>query len=130
VSRNGSKKVIQTGSKKWSKRGQILTPETDVQKLGSRNDIRGRLQTQNTSEEHLRKRFIIKTFQEQVLYLVLGCLGVESLAWWVCGNLLVDFGERNCSVAKIVDRNPDDSGQVTVNQRTTTPLFKVIIRNS
>ena len=42
VSRNGSKKVAQTGSKFESKRGQILTPETDVQKLGSRNDIRGR----------------------------------------------------------------------------------------
>jgi len=50
-------------------------------------------------------------------------------AWWVCGNLLVDFGERNCSAGKIVGRNPDDSGQVTVNQRTTTPLFKVIIRD-
>jgi len=57
-------------------------------------------------------------------------LGVIRLgAWWVCGNLLVDFGERNCSAAKIVSRNPDDSGQVTVNQRTTTPLFKVIIRD-
>jgi len=59
-----------------------------------------------------------------------GSLFLKIGAWWVWGKLLVVFGERNCSAGKIVGRNPDDSGQVTVNQRTTTPLFKVIIRDS
>jgi len=51
-------------------------------------------------------------------------------AWWGRQNAQFYLGERNCSAGKIVGRNPDDSGQVTVNQRTTTPLFKVIIRDS
>jgi len=57
------------------------------------------------------------------------CGRVLAFAWWVCVNAQFNLGERNCSAGIIVSRNPDDSGQVTVNQRTTTPLFKVIIRD-
>jgi len=57
------------------------------------------------------------------------CLFRSLSAWWGRQNAQFYLGERNCSAGKIVGRNPDDSGQVTVNQRTTTPLFKVIIRD-
>jgi len=116
------KKSDQNEVKIWSKRGQILTSETDDQKLGSRNDIR----------EHSERTpaHAISNVDQEVVVSSSWSLFVDGCAWWVCGNLWVDFVERNCSVAKIVGRNPDDSGQVTVNQRTTTPLFKVIIRDS
>jgi len=82
--------------------------------MTSADDFRGTLRSFNTKELVVSSSFLF--------------FGIRR-AWWVCGNLLVDFGERNCSAGKIVGRNPDDSGQVTVNQRTTTPLFKVIIRD-
>jgi len=70
-----------------------------------------------------------KNFQTIVVSIVWFVFVSIALAWWVCLNAQFNLGERNCSAGIIVGRNPDDSGQVTVNQRTTTPLFKVIIRD-
>ena len=107
-------KSDQNGVKIWSKRGQISTPETDDQKLGSRNDIRGRLQTKTPTHPHHKPQRI------SCFLFFCGLLFVG--AWWVCGKLLVVFGERNCSVAKIVGRNPDDSGQYSKPKNNNASL--------
>jgi len=106
----GSRNDIREGC--FRKRDQKWSPE-----MTSADDFRGTLRSQR-----------IRNLKSKSVSCSCGFFGSLS-AWWVCGTLLVVFGERNCSVGKIVGRNPDDSGQVTVNQRTTTPLFKVIIRD-
>ena len=101
------------GQKKWSKRGQNLV------QTGSNFDTRNGCPEIGVPKYH-PKGFRGQNFQVlgvkflgfAIIYVSIGLsLFISISAWWVCGNLLIDFGERNCSVAKIVGRNPDDSGQ-------------------
>ena len=98
VSRNGSKKVIKTGSKFGPNEVKFWH-----QKRMSRN-----WGPETTSEKFLGQIF---RFWGSVYRSFVVVLGSWVSACLVIGILLVFFGERNCSVAKIVGRNPDDSGQ-------------------
>jgi len=151
VSRNGSKKVVQTGSKKWSKRGQnlgpksvpkwvkksdsngvkiwskrgqILTPETDVQKLGSRNDIREHFRHKKGHQERKTTRYRYTSCIDSSLFVLSWCLLLA------CCARALETSRKNKQTETLRDR----FGQMIVSnvngQRTTTPLFKVIIRDS